>query len=212
MQRIIAVLIFLGLSIVSCAQEYDVIGIVKGRVVSGDDFAIIPNAHIKILRNKTGAVADLNGEFKIRATVSDSLKITCIGYKPYRVLVSPENLLLNKWLYIVLIPDVKILSEVQIHPWPATINGLKQAIVETKVEKSKQVQNAEKNVVIAAYMGRYGGMSKVGMNDYDNYLNTINGPQNFNIRGAIELLHGILSDGTLPGSYKHFKLKTKDNL
>lgn len=209
--RLGLILIILGVSSIGFAQENRLKGVVNGTIVNAASLASISNAHILIKDKSIGTITNHNGEFNIHLTVNDSLMITCVGYKTYLAVVSADHVN-GELMHIRLFPDTITLDPVYIHPWPSSISEFKKVILETNGNKNSKVKNAERNMAILEYTGRYGGMIKVEMDGYDNFLNTTNGPQGVNIRGGIGLLFSVISGELLPGSYKHFNQKMKGKL
>ena len=68
----------------------------------------IPYATVKVLNKPEGAYANDNGMFLIKATRSDSIMVSCIGYKPARLILSKADT-------IFLQPVVVALDEVKVN-------------------------------------------------------------------------------------------------
>ena len=85
--RKILVPLFLFMSLVSFAQESEVI---SGKVLNAANDVPIENAHIVNLNQVQGAVSNANGEFEIRAAVNDTLYFSYLGFKSIRVRVTGD--------------------------------------------------------------------------------------------------------------------------
>jgi TonB-linked SusC/RagA family outer membrane protein len=71
---------------------------ITGTIISSEDNLGLPGAVVKVKGTTSGAVTDLDGNFKINAKVRDTLLITCIGMKPQSVMIkdqAPLNIVLN---------------------------------------------------------------------------------------------------------------------
>ena len=68
----------------------------------------IPYATVKVLNKPEGAYANDNGMFLIKATRSDSIMVSCVGYKPARLLIGSVDT-------IFLQPVVIALDEVKVN-------------------------------------------------------------------------------------------------
>ena len=85
--RKLLVPLFLFFSLVSFAQETDVI---SGKVLNAANDVPIENAHIVNLNQVQGAVSNAKGEFEIRAAVNDTLYFSYLGFKSIRVRVTGD--------------------------------------------------------------------------------------------------------------------------
>ena len=85
--RKLLVPLFLFISLVSFAQETDVI---SGKVLNAANDVPIENAHIVNLNQVQGAVSNAKGEFEIRAAVNDTLYFSYLGFKSIRVRVTGD--------------------------------------------------------------------------------------------------------------------------
>jgi hypothetical protein len=84
-----------------------------GKVIDQDTREPVPYANIFVQRKNAGCISDVNGEFtlNLRPTVqSDTIKITCVGYKTFRVPLS--SLDVSKAKTFPLEEEVKVLKPV----------------------------------------------------------------------------------------------------
>ena len=81
--------LFLFLGFMAFSQEST---IVTGKVLNAANDVPIENAHIVNLNQVIGAVSGLDGKFKIKAEVNDTLYFSYLGFKSIRVRVT------NDWL------------------------------------------------------------------------------------------------------------------
>ncbi len=86
MKRVL-LLFFLIFSVASYAQDT-----IRGTIMNAADDKPIENVHIVNLNQVVGAVSDENGEFRLKATVNDTLYFSYLGFRSIRVRVT------NDWL------------------------------------------------------------------------------------------------------------------
>ncbi|OSY89421.1 hypothetical protein WH52_01950 [Tenacibaculum holothuriorum] len=56
-----------------------------------DDIGFVVNAHVINQNNKLGTYTNENGEFRIKAEINDTIKISSVGYKTKDWVVQPES-------------------------------------------------------------------------------------------------------------------------
>lgn len=126
-------LVFLLLA--SCnlgAQNYVII---EGRLVNTGGQPL-QNAHILNLSKKLGTISDAHGLFRIIASPHDSMLVSMVGYKPYRVTV-PSNLMYKVInIKVTLLPDTIMLREAIIRGFPPTYELFKKEFVTLKLKKT----------------------------------------------------------------------------
>ena len=83
----VLLLFFLIFSVASHAQDT-----IRGTIMNAADDKPIENVHVVNLNQVVGAISDENGEFKLKATVNDTLYFSYIGFRSIRVRVT------NDWL------------------------------------------------------------------------------------------------------------------
>ena len=113
------------------AQNYIIIdGYVTN--ISGQPLS---KAHVQNITKKLGTITDNSGEFKIIASPNDSMFVSSIGFKTYKVRV-PNNLpykVLN--IKIILITDTIMLKEFTVRDYPPTYELFKKAFVPLKLKE-----------------------------------------------------------------------------
>lgn len=87
MNKQLLLLIFVLSSFYGFAQD-----VITGTVMNAADDSPIENAHIVNLNQVKGAVSDETGEFKLQATVNDTLYFSFLGFRSIKVRVT------NDWL------------------------------------------------------------------------------------------------------------------
>jgi len=89
----------------------------------------IENAHIVNISGNSGTHSTLDGQFRINVSPGDTLRITCIGYDQLKYLVPLDRYSPVIPLHIVMHSDTLQITGVNIYPWPADAQALKQAVL-----------------------------------------------------------------------------------
>lgn len=92
---------------------------ISGVVVTADSLPqFIPYVHISVKARQRGTMSSGDGFFSFAALPSDTLTISCIGFKE-ETLVIPDTVSDKAYLArIVLQRDTTMLEEVNLYPWP----------------------------------------------------------------------------------------------
>jgi hypothetical protein len=109
-----------------CAWAQEKVITIKGKITDSDSGQPIPSANVYLKGGSSGTVSNTYGEFvfKIRESdKTDTLVVSCIGYKPYQAL----SYKLGDNLPVVLQPAVVELATVTIHSRTA-LDILQEAI------------------------------------------------------------------------------------
>lgn len=127
--KTLLLLIFILLGFDSLGQKYVMI---KGQVwdLTGENLV---GAHAYNSTRHYGTFTDIDGIFFLVMVPGDSMHVSMIGYKPYKMRV-PERLTADSYkLDITLIGDTIILRTAEIRPYPATYAELRQEFIQLKV-------------------------------------------------------------------------------
>lgn len=127
--KTLLLLIFILLGFDSLGQNYVMI---KGQVwdLTGENLV---GAHAYNSTRHYGTFTDIDGIFFLVMVPGDSMRVSMIGYKPYKMKV-PERLTADSYkLDITLIGDTIILRTAEIRPYPATYAELRQEFIQLKV-------------------------------------------------------------------------------
>ena len=108
--------------------------IFNGTVLSNADSCKIPNAHVLNLSRGTGTATTSGGKFKITVRGQDTLKVSCIGFQDYYILI--HLAVLRPDIFIFLEPDTVMMNELIISPLPPR-QFFKIVFLETKVPNEK---------------------------------------------------------------------------
>ena len=118
---------------------------------------------------------------------------------------------------VMLLRDITYLKPVTISNLPENIKDFKEAILETKLPDTVDLQNARKSINLATYQYLYMRSFKLNMTDYDNYAMFLKGnealnPAGGNIKGLFKFLKNRAQGIPLEGTYEHYKYyeKSKD--
>ena len=89
----------------------------------------IENVHVVDVSGKTGTTSNWQGQFRINTYPGDTLRITCVGYIPfkYHIPISLQSPVIP--LHVVIQVDTLEISGVEIYPWPADAKALKEAVL-----------------------------------------------------------------------------------
>jgi hypothetical protein len=114
-----------------------------GPVVSVEGFITNPqgkyieNAHIVNVSGNKGTTSNFAGQFHIDTYPGDTLRVTCVGYVPfkYHIPVNRQSPIIP--LHIVMKSDTVLITGVEIYPWPADAQALKDAVLAMETETPK---------------------------------------------------------------------------
>ncbi len=115
-------------------------------VVRNDLLEPIPFAHIIVQKDFRGTVSDPQGMFTIITYPSDTLMVSCVGFKARKIPV-PKTTTADPKHYIkdiILEPDTIMLSEVVIFPWK-TYKEFKEAFMSLNLPED-DMQRAYRNI------------------------------------------------------------------
>jgi hypothetical protein len=116
---------------------------VTGPMVSIEGFITNPqgrsieNAHIVNVTGSTGTTSNREGQFKINSYPGDNLRVTCIGYIPFKYNVPTDRKSPVIPLHIIMKSDTVLITGVEIYPWPADAQALKDAVLAMESEIPK---------------------------------------------------------------------------
>jgi hypothetical protein len=96
----------------------------KGEALSG--------AHTRNISRNYGTFTDNDGNFTIIMASHDSLKVSMIGYKPYKMVIPTKLEAQSYRLKITLITDTIQLKSVEIKPYPLTYSEFRKEFVEVE--------------------------------------------------------------------------------
>lgn len=89
----------------------------------------IENVHIVNVSGNTGTTSNWEGQFHINTYPGDSLRFTCVGYIPFRYHIPTDRKSPLVPLHVVMKSDTIEITGVEIFPWPADAQALKEAVL-----------------------------------------------------------------------------------
>lgn len=110
--------LFISITNASLASDVPKIGVIKGKVLSGDDNLPLPFATIFIKGANSHHLTDINGEFSLKAKAGDIIIVTSLGFE------AKETALKEAYMQVELKPSVYQLESVEI---VATALGIKRS-------------------------------------------------------------------------------------
>lgn len=108
---------------------------VTGPMISVEGFITNPqgknieNAHIVNVSGSTGTTSNWEGQFRISTYPGDTLRVTCVGYIPFKYHIPVDRKSPIIPLHIVMKSDTVLITGVEIYPWPADAEALKEAVL-----------------------------------------------------------------------------------
>ncbi len=106
--------------------------ILRGQIVD-QKHEPIRNVHVINRSAFYGTSSNNEGFFQIPVTNSDSLLVTCVGYKPFLFLAPVNNNTINHDINITLVSDTIFLQETLIRPFPSSWSAFKQEVTQLKL-------------------------------------------------------------------------------
>jgi len=103
-----SILVFV-LAMFTCFASFAQTRQITGKVTAGDDGSGMPGVSIRIKGTQTGAITDINGDYKISASTGTVLSFSYIGYITQEITVAGGSS-----YNVVLAPDAKTLVEVNV--------------------------------------------------------------------------------------------------
>lgn len=106
-----------------------------GPIVSIEGFITNPqgksieNVHIVNVSVNKGTTSNWQGQFQINTYPGDTLRATCVGYIPFKYHIPEDRQSPIIPLHIVMKPDTIMITGVEIFPWPADAQALKEAVL-----------------------------------------------------------------------------------
>jgi hypothetical protein len=89
----------------------------------------IENVHIVNISANKGTTSNWKGQFQINTYPGDTLRVTCIGYIPFKYHIPVDRLSPIIPLHVVMKSDTIMITGVEIFPWPADAQALKEAVL-----------------------------------------------------------------------------------
>jgi len=151
MRTIITSVMFLLLSSVSFGQSAKDLPIkISGVVFSEEGLLPLPNVHFRIESRKIAGLTNMQGRFEVNTIHSDTIRFTYIGYKDAFFIVADTLFPGDYVAAIILSRDTILIQEIVILP---RRKSLKQEFINAEPAPDPELENAQRNLQIAAYQG-----------------------------------------------------------
>jgi len=97
--------------------------------ITNTDGKYIENVHVVDVSGNKGTTSNWQGQFHINSYPGDTLRVTCVGYIPfkYHIPVTGQSPVIP--MHIILQVDTIEITGVEIFPWPADAKALKEAVL-----------------------------------------------------------------------------------
>ncbi|UTW60928.1 carboxypeptidase-like regulatory domain-containing protein [bacterium SCSIO 12741] len=116
----ILLIVFVGLLAFSgSAQIKDSLIQFSGVFLDADSLTPVPFVNIAVVNRHRGTSTDYRGTFSFVANRGDTVRFTCIGYRPFQCII-PDTLTTQRYTLVQLFSrDTFNLPEAVIFPWPS---------------------------------------------------------------------------------------------
>ena len=123
---------------------------ISGVVFDGDSLTPLPNTHYRIDNRNLAGATNMQGRFKVRININDTLKFTYVGYKEFYFVIG-DTLHPGEYLVgIAMSRDTILMNEVVILP---RRRDLRQEFIGIQPEPDSELENARRNLKISTYQG-----------------------------------------------------------
>ncbi|NBC84147.1 MAG: hypothetical protein GVY19_12335 [Bacteroidetes bacterium] len=141
------IICFLCFSSIISAQNNEKEELIQfsGRIIN-EKLEPLSFAHVLIMSNLRGTITDMDGMFSMVVEPNDTVMMTCIGYKPKRIVIPDsidQNFLTRDF---VLSTDTIAIKEVVVYPWNS-YQEFKQAFLNVELPEG-DVERARKNIAL----------------------------------------------------------------
>lgn len=91
----------------------------SGVFLDADSLTPVPWVNIVVVNSNQGTSTDFNGTFSFTAHAGDTVRFTCVGYKPFQCVI-PDTLETKRYTLVQMFSrDTVTLPEAVIFPWPS---------------------------------------------------------------------------------------------
>ncbi|MFA5974142.1 MAG: hypothetical protein WC780_17475 [Lentimicrobiaceae bacterium] len=97
--------------------------------ITNTDGKYIENVHVVDVSGNKGTTSNWQGQFHINTHPGDTIRVTCVGYIPFRYHIPVRGQSPVIPMHIVLQFDTILITGVEIFPWPADAKALKEAVL-----------------------------------------------------------------------------------
>ena len=141
----------------------------SGVFLDSDSLIPVPWVNIEVINRNEGTTTDYNGTFSFVAHAGDTVRFTCIGYKPFQG-ISPDSLTTKRFTLVQLFSrDTHYLPEAVIFPWPSK-DQFREAFLNLHIPDD-DMERAKKNL---AWMERKAAYEEFGNDGRLSFIRTNN--------------------------------------
>ena len=141
----------------------------SGVFLDSDSLIPVPWVNIEVINRNEGTTTDYNGTFSFVAHAGDTVRFTCIGYKPFQCII-PDSLTTKRFTLVQLFSrDTHYLPEVVIFPWPSK-DQFREAFLNLHIPDD-DMERAKKNL---AWMERKAAYEEFGNDGRLSFIRTNN--------------------------------------
>lgn len=116
----------------------------SGVFLDADSLFPVPWVNVVVVNRSKGTTTDYKGAFSFVAYAGDTVRFSCIGYKPFQCVI-PDTLETQRYTLIQLFSkDTFILPEAIIYPWPSK-EEFREAFLELDIPDD-DLERAKKNL------------------------------------------------------------------
>jgi hypothetical protein len=116
----------------------------SGVFLDADSLTPVPYVSIVVINSQRGTNTDYRGAFSFVAHAGDTVRFTCIGYKPFQCII-PDTLSTKRYTIIQLFSrDTIELPEAVIFPWPSK-DEFREAFLTLRIPDD-DLERARKNL------------------------------------------------------------------
>ena len=141
----------------------------SGVFLDSDSLIPVPWVNIEVINRNEGTTTDYNGTFSFVAHAGDTVRFTCIGYKPFQCII-PDSLTTKRFTLVQLFSrDTHYLPEAVIFPWPSK-DQFREAFLNLHIPDD-DMERAKKNL---AWMERKAAYEEFGNDGRLSFIRTNN--------------------------------------
>jgi len=136
----------------------------SGVFLDSDSLIPVPWVNIEVINRNEGTTTDFKGTFSFVAHAGDTVRFTCIGYKPFQCVI-PDSLTTKRYTLVQLFSrDTTYLPEAVIFPWPSK-EQFREAFLSLHIPDD-DMERAKKNLAWMERKAQYEELSPDGRINY----------------------------------------------
>lgn len=125
----------------------------SGVFLDADSLTPVPYVTVVVVNRKEGTTTDYKGTFSFVAHAGDTVRFTCIGYKPFQCII-PDTLNTKRYTLVQLFSrDTITLPEAVIFPWPSK-EQFREAFMNLHIPDD-DLERAKKNLALMEEKAQY---------------------------------------------------------